>query len=184
MELIETTIKDCWLIRNTIFHDERGYFLESFNQRKFSDLSGWQGSFVQDNQSSSSKNVIRGLHYQEGAHAQAKLVRVLQGRVLDAAVDLRPDSPSFGKVFTAELADDNEYQLFVPRGCAHGFSVLSESAVFFYKCDNYYHRPAERSIFLFDDDLQINWRINRNDAILSLKDQQAPLWGAFLSGIV
>lgn len=181
MELIETPLKDCWLIKNTLIGDERGYFLESFNHRKFSNLTGWEGQFVQDNQSASSYGVVRGLHFQQGEYAQAKLVRVLQGKVLDVAVDLRPDSPSFGKSFAVELDGSNEYQLFVPRGFAHGFSVLTEKAVFFYKCDNYYNKASESGIHPFDPTLNIQWQIDAASAILSAKDKAAQSWEAYLA---
>jgi dTDP-4-dehydrorhamnose 3,5-epimerase len=181
MELIETPLKDCWLIKNTLIGDERGYFLESFNHRKFSNLTGWEGQFVQDNQSASSYGVVRGLHFQQGEYAQAKLVRVLQGKVLDVAVDLRPDSPSFGKSFAVELDDSNEHQLFVPRGFAHGFSVLTEKAVFFYKCDNYYNKASESGIHPFDPTLNIQWQIDAATAILSAKDKAAQSWEAYLA---
>jgi dTDP-4-dehydrorhamnose 3,5-epimerase len=170
MEIVETPIPGCFLIKNRLFTDKRGYFFESFNHRRFCELTGWQGQFVQDNQSESSYGVIRGLHFQEGAMAQAKLVRVLQGRVLDVALDLRPDSAAFGQVFTAELADDNGHQLFVPRGCAHGFSVLSPKAVFFYKCDNYYDKASERGIHPLDAELAIDWKIDAAAHLLSEKD--------------
>lgn len=181
MELIETPLKDCWLIKNTLIGDERGYFLESFNHRKFSNLTGWEGQFVQDNQSASTYGVVRGLHFQQGEYAQAKLVRVLQGKVLDVAVDLRPDSPSFGKSFAVELDDSNEHQLFVPRGFAHGFSVLTEKAVFFYKCDNYYNKASESGIHPFDPTLNIQWQIDAATAILSAKDKAAQSWEAYLA---
>jgi len=183
MELIETPLKDCWLIRNSIFPDERGYFLESFNHKKFSSLTGWEGEFVQDNQSASSFGVVRGLHFQLGEHAQAKLVRVLQGKVLDVAVDLRPNSPSFGKMYSVELSDNNEFQLFVPRGFAHGFSVLSEKATFFYKCDNYYHKSSESGIHPFDTSLNIDWKIAKEAATLSIKDQTAQSWQQYLASL-
>ena len=134
---------------------------------KFSNLTGWEGQFVQDNQSASTYGVVRGLHFQQGEYAQAKLVRVLQGKVLDVAVDLRPDSPSFGKSFAVELDESNEHQLFVPRGFAHGFSVLTEKAVFFYKCDNYYNKASESGIHPFDPTLNIQWQIDAATAILS-----------------
>lgn len=180
MEIIETPLKDCFIIRNSIFGDQRGYFFESFNHRRFSELTGWEGQFVQDNQSSSACGVVRGLHFQRGEHAQAKLVRVLQGRVLDVAVDLRPHSPSFGKSFSIELSDDNACQLFVPRGFAHGFSVLSETATFFYKCDNYYHKASEGGIHPFDETLAIDWMIEPGKAVLSEKDRLAGSWNELL----
>ncbi|HMP92980.1 MAG TPA: dTDP-4-dehydrorhamnose 3,5-epimerase [Phnomibacter sp.] len=176
MKVIETPLKDCYIIENTLFGDSRGYFFESFNQQRFAALTGWQGSFVQDNQSHSSYGVVRGLHFQQGQWAQAKLVRVLHGRVLDVAVDIRPDSPSFGQSFAIELADDNRYQLFIPRGFAHGFSVLSPSATFFYKCDNQYNKASEAGFHPYDPTLNINWQIPRHQALLSEKDQQAMSW--------
>ena len=183
MEIIETPLKDCYIIQNTIFSDDRGYFFESFNHRKFSQVTGWEGSFVQDNQSESTYGVVRGLHFQGGEHAQAKLVRVVKGRVLDVAVDIRPDSPSFGKSFSIELSDDNKYQLFIPRGFAHGFSVISPSAVFFYKCDNYYNKASEGGINPYDTSLAIDWMVPAGDAILSEKDMSASSWEAFRNGI-
>jgi dTDP-4-dehydrorhamnose 3,5-epimerase len=181
MEIIETPLKDCYIIRNTIIGDSRGYFFESFNQQKFSERTGWNGQFVQDNQSESVFGVVRGLHFQKGEWAQAKLVRVLKGRVLDVAVDLRPQSPSFGRSFAVELSDNNECQFFVPRGFAHGFSVLSESATFFYKCDNYYNKASEGGIHPFDADLAIDWKIPEAQAILSEKDRSAAGWDAYKS---
>lgn len=183
MKKIETPLKDCFIIENTLFQDGRGYFFESFNQQKFTELTGWEGQFVQDNQSESIYGVVRGLHFQQGDYAQAKLVRVLVGRVLDVVVDIRPASPSFGKTFSIELSGDNQYQLFVPRGFAHGFSVLSESAVFFYKCDNLYQKSAEACIHPFDASLAIDWKIPADEAVLSAKDQAAESWQNFLKTI-
>ena len=181
MQIIETPLKDCYIIKNTIFNDGRGYFFESFNHKKFAELTGWTEQFVQDNQSHSSYGVVRGLHFQQGEHAQAKLVRVLQGKVLDAAVDLRPGSPSFGKSFTVELDEHNEYQFFVPRGFAHGFSVLSPTATFFYKCDNFYNKPSEGSIHPYDPELNIDWKIPAVEALLSDKDKAAGSLKDYLS---
>ncbi len=180
MEIIETPIVDCYLIRNKRFGDSRGYFFESFNHRAFSQATGWEGQFVQDNQSQSHYGVVRGLHFQEAPHAQAKLVRVLQGRVLDVALDLRPGSPSFGRHFSVELSDDNAEQLFVPRGCAHGFSVLTEAATFFYKCDNYYNKAAEGGIHPLDPALGIAWQLPMDKIVLSEKDRQAPDFASYL----
>lgn len=181
MQLIETPLKDCYIIRNTIFKDDRGYFFESFNHRKFSELTGWEGNFVQDNQSESVFGVVRGLHFQADEYAQAKLVRVIKGKVLDVAVDIRRDSPSFGKSFSIELSDENENQLFIPRGFAHGFSVLSPSATFFYKCDNYYHKGSEGGINPYDKDLAIDWLIPPREAILSEKDMKAGSWADYMA---
>jgi dTDP-4-dehydrorhamnose 3,5-epimerase len=183
MQIIETPLKDCFIIQNAIITDDRGYFFESFNHRKFSQLTGWEGSFVQDNQSESVYGVVRGLHFQSGEHAQAKLVRVVKGKVLDVAVDIRPDSPTFGKSFSIELSDDNKSQLFIPRGFAHGFSVISPSAAFFYKCDNYYNRASEGGINPYDKNLAIDWQVPPGDAILSEKDMKAISWKEYISGI-
>lgn len=183
MEILETPLKDCYIIQNAIYSDDRGYFFESFNHRKFTEVTGWEGSFVQDNQSESTYGVVRGLHFQSGEHAQAKLVRVVKGKVLDVAVDIRPDSPSFGKSFSIELSDDNKYQLFIPRGFAHGFSVISPSAAFFYKCDNYYNKASEGGINPYDITLAIDWKVPAADAILSGKDMKAASWEAFKKGI-
>lgn len=138
---------------------------------------------MQDNQSESSYGVVRGLHFQKGDHSQAKLVRVLKGSVLDVAVDLRPDSPSFGKSFSLLLTDENKEQLFIPRGFAHGFSVLSPTATFFYKCDNYYNKASEGGIHPYDKELNIDWKIAMEDAVLSAKDAEAPGWSNFVAGL-
>jgi dTDP-4-dehydrorhamnose 3,5-epimerase len=183
MEIIATSLNDCYLIRNNIIHDGRGYFLESFNHEKFARATGWNESFVQDNQSCSTYGVVRGLHFQIGEHAQAKLVRVLQGKVIDVVIDLRPQSSTFGKWFAAELSDDNQYQLFVPRGFGHGFSVLSPSAIFFYKCDNYYNKASEGGIHPFDADLAIDWGVPVADAILSEKDRNAESWQVYKTSL-
>jgi dTDP-4-dehydrorhamnose 3,5-epimerase len=138
MNFIPTKLEGCFILEPKIISDERGYFMESFNEKHFQDQIGQPIHFVQDNQSFSSKGVLRGLHYQTGSHAQAKLVRVLQGEVLDVAVDIRPDSPTFGQHIAIALSAENQKQFFLPRGFAHGFLVLSETAVFFYKCDNFF----------------------------------------------
>jgi dTDP-4-dehydrorhamnose 3,5-epimerase len=179
MEIVETPISGCLIIKNTLFRDERGYFFECFNQRKFQDLTGWDGHFVQDNQSESAYGVVRGLHFQEGNFAQAKLVRVLAGKIVDVVLDLRPESPSFGEVFSVELNDAQESQIFIPRGCAHGFSVISPKATFFYKCDNYYHKESESGIFPLDSDLNINWKLETGNIILSEKDKIAMSWARY-----
>ncbi|RTL49062.1 MAG: dTDP-4-dehydrorhamnose 3,5-epimerase [Sphingobacteriales bacterium] len=176
MKTTPTPLRDCYLIEDTVFKDERGYFFESFNQQTFFKQTGLNICFVQDNQSASLKGVLRGLHFQKGPQAQAKLVRVLEGAVLDVAVDLRKDSPSFGQYFAVELSAANHLQLFVPRGFAHGFVVLSERAVFFYKCDNYYNKAAEGGIRYNDAQLQINWQIPADALIISEKDRILPMW--------
>lgn len=170
MRVEETKLKDCFIIKNTIFKDPRGYFFESFNQQKFNELTGLNVQFVQDNQSKSTKGVLRGLHFQFCTYAQAKLVRVLEGKVLDVAVDIRPNSKTFGQHVAVELTAENETQLFVPRGFAHGFVVLSETATFFYKCDNYYHKLSEGGIIYNDPQLAINWQLPSKDLLLSEKD--------------
>jgi dTDP-4-dehydrorhamnose 3,5-epimerase len=174
MKVEETKLKDCFIIRDTVFNDPRGYFFESFNQQRFASLIGLNVSFVQDNQSKSTRGVLRGIHYQQGEHAQAKLVRVLEGVVLDVAVDLRADSPTFGQWETVELTGDNHVQFFVPRGFGHGFVVLSETATFFYKCDNFYNKASEGGIIYNDASLNIDWKINENEVLLSDKDKVLP----------
>lgn len=171
MKIIETPLKDCYIIEPTIFEDERGYFYEKFNEKKFHELTGLPTHFVQDNVSKSSYGVLRGLHLQKGEHAQAKLVSCAEGKVFDVAVDLRPDSSTFGKWFGVELSDENKLQLFIPRGFAHGFSVLSPTAIFTYKCDNYYNKESESGVIWNDKDLDIDWKLPLSDVILSEKDQ-------------
>lgn len=171
MKIIETPLKDCYIIEPTIFEDERGYFYEKFNEKKFHELTGLPTHFVQDNVSKSSYGVLRGLHLQKGEHAQAKLVSCLEGKVFDVAVDLRPDSPSFGQWFGIELSDENKLQLYIPRGFAHGFSVLSSTAIFAYKCDNYYNKESESGVIWNDKDLDIDWKLPLSDVILSEKDK-------------
>ena len=174
MNFISTPISGCFVIEPKVISDERGYFMESFNEKTFQDGVGQQVHFVQDNQSFSTKGVLRGLHYQTGNHAQAKLVRVLSGEVLDVAVDIRPESPTFGKHVTALLSGENQRQFFVPRGFAHGFLVLSETATFFYKCDNFYNKESEGGIFYNDADLNIDWQFSTENLIISEKDAVLP----------
>jgi len=166
---------DCYVIHDNLIGDARGYFFESFNRHTFREQTGLDVDFVQDNQSSSQKGVIRGLHFQRGEHAQAKLVRVLQGRVMDVAVDIRKGSPTYGKSFSIELSENNQTQLFIPRGFAHGFEVLSEQAVFFYKCDNFYNKAADAGILYSDPALNIPWQTPDSERILSPKDVAQPL---------
>lgn len=174
MEYIETAIAGVWIIEPKVFNDARGYFMEAFKQAEFDAHIG-KTQFIQDNESCSTGGVLRGLHYQLSPYAQAKLVRVIRGSVLDVAVDLRKGSPTFGQHVAVELSEDNKRQLFVPRGFAHGFHVLSEEAVFTYKVDNPYMPAAERSIRYDDPDLAIDWRItSREGLILSEKDLKAP----------
>jgi dTDP-4-dehydrorhamnose 3,5-epimerase len=171
MRIEQTPLKDCFIIHEKVHGDARGYFIETFNSRDFKAATGLDIEFVQDNQSRSSKGVLRGLHMQRGAAAQAKLVRVLEGAVLDIAVDLRKDSPSFGQHFAIELTADNRKQFFVPAGFAHGFVVLSEAATFFYKVDKFYEPGNEVGIMYNDKDLNIDWRLADNELILSEKDK-------------
>lgn len=175
MKIEKTPLQDCYLIHNTVFKDNRGYFFESFNQQTFAKLTGLDVHFVQDNQSASTKGVLRGLHFQTGDAAQAKLVRVLQGSVLDVAVDLRKGSPTYGQSHSVELTEDSHTQFFVPRGFAHGFIVLSERATFFYKCDNFYNKAAEGGLAYNDPQLKIDWRLSHTELILSDKDLINPL---------
>lgn len=178
MPFISTKIKDVVIFEPRIFTDDRGYFFETYNEKLFND-NGITAKFVQDNQSKSSYGVIRGLHFQKGEHAQAKLVRVLQGSVLDIAVDLRAGSETYGKHVAVELSDVNNLQLFIPRGFAHGFSVLSRTAVFAYKCDNLYCKESEGGIDCSDPDLGIDWQIPAEDRVLSEKDKLHPLFKDF-----
>ncbi len=171
MTILETKLKDCYIIEPNVFEDDRGSFYESFNKKEFQLETGLEINFVQDNQSKSSYGVLRGLHFQKGDAAQAKLVRVLSGSVLDVAVDLRRDSTTFKKNFSIELTAENKKQLFVPRGFAHGFVVLSEEAEFFYKCDNYYNKEAEGGIIYNDENLKIDWKVPENELIISNKDR-------------
>lgn len=170
MEIQETGLKDCLIIKPRVFEDPRGYFFESFNKKTFEEKTGLSGNFVQDNQSFSSYGVIRGLHAQSGEFAQAKLVRVLKGEVLDVAVDARPGSPTYGKHISVKLSAENHLQLYVPRGFLHGFSVLSETAEFFYKCDNFYNKASELGVIYNDKDLAIDWMIPADKAAVSDKD--------------
>lgn len=174
MKATETKLKGCFIIEPTIFEDERGYFFESYNQRDFCEAIGREVHFVQDNQSFSKKGVLRGLHFQRGEHAQAKLVSVLQGRIQDVVVDLRKDSPTFGQHLSIELSDENKKQVFIPRGFAHGFLTLSDKAEVFYKCDNYYNRQAEGGISYDEPGLNITWQLKGEHLQLSEKDESAP----------
>lgn len=175
MKAIETELKGCLILEPEIYEDSRGYFFEPFNHNRFCKVIGKKVDFVQDNQSFSKKGVIRALHYQVGDHAQAKLVRVLQGKVLDVAVDLREGSETFGQHVAVELSSENRKQLFIPKGFAHGFAVLSESAEFFYKCDNYYNAGSEGGIIYNDRDLEIDWKLSETEVILSEKDATLPV---------
>ena len=171
MRIEQTPLQDCFIIHEKVHGDARGYFIETYNQRDFKAATGLNIEFVQDNQSRSTKGVLRGLHMQRGAAAQAKLVRVLEGAVLDIAVDLRKGSPSFGQHYAIELTADNHKQFFVPAGFAHGFVVLSETATFFYKVDKFYEPGNEVGIMYNDKDLNIDWKLTDAEIILSEKDK-------------
>lgn len=174
MNVTETKLKGCFIIEPRVFQDDRGYFFESFNKNQFNKAIGEEVSFVQDNQSFSKKGVVRALHYQVGEYAQAKLVRVLQGKVFDVAVDIRKGSVTFGQYVAVELSAENKKQLFIPRGFAHGFVALSETAEFFYKCDNFYNKEAEGGIIYNDPTINIDWGINKEELLLSPKDIELP----------
>ena len=172
MRVKETKLEGCFVIEPQVFCDERGSFFESFNQKKFEEKTGLKVNFVQDNQSISQRGVIRGLHLQKGEFAQAKLVRVIKGRVLDVAVDLRKESPTFGKHFSIELSGNNNKQLFIPRGFAHGFSVLEDDTIFAYKCDHYYNKESECGVVYNDKELDIDWKLNKEEIVLAEKDKE------------
>lgn len=174
MRIEETLLPGCFLVHDTFHGDHRGYFFESFNRKTFLAQTGLDINFVQDNQSHSQRGVLRGLHFQQGDAVQAKLVRVLKGKVLDVAVDIRQQSSTFGKHVAVELSEDSHTQLFVPRGFAHGFVVLSEEATFFYKCDNYYNPATEAGIIFNDPALAINWQLPETELLLSAKDKVLP----------
>lgn len=173
MKIIKTEIEDLLIIEPKVFGDERGYFFESYSLAKFVD-AGLDYNFIQDNQSKSSYGTIRGLHFQKGEFAQAKLVRALEGAVIDVVVDLRVGSKTYGKHFAIELSAENNRQLLIPRGFAHGFSVVSETAIFAYKCDNIYNKDSEGGIAFDDEDLNIDWQIDISKAIVSEKDKNLP----------
>lgn len=170
MEVIKTEIEGVVIIEPRIFKDDRGYFYESFSQREFEEKV-FRTTFVQDNQSKSSYGVVRGLHFQKPPYSQSKLVRCIKGAVLDVAVDIRKGSPTFGKYVAVELTEDNHRQFFVPRGFAHGFAVLSDEAVFQYKCDNFYNKESEGAVAWDDPELAIDWRIPVEKVLLSEKDK-------------
>lgn len=174
MKIIETEIQGLFIIEPDVYGDSRGYFFESFSKKRFEEQTGINVDFVQDNESRSTYGVVRGLHFQRPPHAQAKLVRVVSGRVLDVAVDLREGSPTYGRHVAVELSGENHRQVFIPKGFAHGFSVLSEEAVFQYKCDDYYAPETEGAVAWDDPDIAIDWRIPADKMILSEKDKKHP----------
>lgn len=175
MNIIKTEIEGAYIIEPKVFGDDRGYFLESFSLRLFKEFTGCDINFVQDNESMSKKGVLRGLHFQKYPYSQSKLVRVIKGRVLDIALDIRQDSPTFGKHIAVELSGENKRQFFIPKGFAHGYLCLEDDTIFSYKCDEYYHPEAEGSVFWNDPELAIEWGLDRGALILSQKDQAAPL---------
>lgn len=183
MEVIKTDIEGPLIIKPKVFGDARGYFFESFSQREF-DAKVGELRFVQDNESCSRRGVMRGLHFQMPPFTQAKLVRCVRGAVLDVAVDIRRGSPTYGRHVAVELTEDNHRQFFVPKGFAHGFSVLSDVAVFQYKCDEFYHPEADAGISILDESLGIDWRIPLEEAVLSEKDTRHPLLSGFESPFV
>ena len=180
MNVIPTAIEGLLIIEPRVFRDSRGYFFESFSQREFEEKVG-PITFVQDNESMSTRGVMRGLHFQRPPYTQSKLVRCVKGAVLDVAVDIRKGSPTYGQHVAVELTDVNHRQFFIPKGFAHGFAVLSDIAIFQYKCDEFYHPESESGISILDDSLGINWRIPLTDAILSDKDTKNPLFQDFVS---
>ncbi|MDG2195018.1 MAG: dTDP-4-dehydrorhamnose 3,5-epimerase [Polaribacter sp.] len=172
MKIAPTKLAGCFVLTPTVFSDERGSFFESFNQQAFLEKTGIEASFVQDNQSISQRGVVRGLHFQKGAFSQAKLVRVIKGSVLDVAVDLRKNSTTFGQHFSCILSEEKNTQLFVPRGFAHGFSVLENDTIFSYKCDNYYNLASESGIIYNDPQLDIDWMLPESEMVVSEKDRR------------
>jgi dTDP-4-dehydrorhamnose 3,5-epimerase len=183
MTIEQTPLKDCFIIHDKVHGDARGYFIETYNSRDFKAATGLDIEFVQDNQSRSSKGVLRGLHMQKGAAAQAKLVRVLEGAVLDVAVDLRKGSPSFGQHYAIELTADNNKQFYVPAGFAHGFVVLSEFATFFYKVDKFYEPGNEVGIMYNDKDLNIDWQLPTSELIFSEKDKTLGSFAEYVASL-
>ncbi|MCH5226510.1 MAG: dTDP-4-dehydrorhamnose 3,5-epimerase [Muribaculaceae bacterium] len=180
MKATPTKIEGVYIIEPRVFKDDRGYFFESYSKRAFDEAIA-HVDFVQDNESCSTKGVLRGLHFQKPPYSQAKLVRCVVGSVLDVAVDLRKDSPTYGQYVSVELTEDNHRQFFIPKGFAHGFEVLSDVAVFQYKCDEYYHPEAEGGIDAFDPMLGIDWHTARNEAIISDKDKKHPKLADFVT---
>ncbi len=173
MNIIETPIKDLLILQTRVFEDARGYFFESYNQKRFNEL-GIDAQFCQDNQSKSSYGVIRGIHFQKAPHSQAKLVSVTVGKVWDVAVDLRQNSPTFGQWYGVELSEENKTQFYIPKGFGHGFSVLSEVAVFSYKCDDFYTPELDGGIRFNDPDLKIDWKVSVDESKISNKDLNLP----------
>ena len=183
MEIIKTDIEGVLIIKPRIFGDDRGYFYESYNRKALKELAPQIPDFEQDNQSYSTYGVLRGLHFQKAPYAQAKLVRVVSGKVLDVAVDLRPGSPTFGKHVSVELSGENHLQFFIPEGFAHGLSVLSHEVVFQYKCSSYYNKESEGGIIFNDPALGIDWKLPERDIILSPKDRLHPTLAQYIKSL-
>lgn len=183
MKVTKTDIEGVLIIEPRLFNDARGYFFESYNRKNYEE-AGITADFVQDNESCTTRGVMRGLHFQRPPYAQAKLVRCVKGKVLDVAVDIRKGSPTYGQHVAVELSEENHRQFFIPRGFAHGFAVLSDTAVFQYKCDNYYHPEADGGISIQDDTLGIDWQIDPTEALLSEKDTKHPLLKDFDSPFI
>jgi dTDP-4-dehydrorhamnose 3,5-epimerase len=175
MNIITTHIEGLLILEPRLFPDDRGYFFESYNQRTFRDLTGLDINFIQDNQARSTKNVLRGLHYQNPPHAQTKLIRALEGVIWDVAVDIRKESKTYGQWFGVELSAENKRQFLIPQGFAHGYSVLSETAEVFYKCDDFYSKADEGGVYYADPALNIDWKIAPGQAIISEKDERQPM---------
>ena len=184
MNVLKTDIEGVLIIEPRVFGDARGYFFESFNAKEFAEMTGLDITFVQDNESKSKYGVLRGLHFQLPPYTQSKLVRCVKGKVLDVAVDIRKGSPTYGKWVSCELTEENHRQFFIPKGFAHGFCVLSEEAVFQYKCDDFYHPEAEGALAWNDNEICINWPIPEEDILLSEKDKHHPLLKEFKSPFV
>ena len=180
MNLVKTKLDGLVVLKPTVFNDSRGYFMESYNQKNINKLLG-NVNFVQDNESESSRGVLRGLHFQKPPYTQSKLVRCLKGSVLDVALDLRNDSKTYGMIETILLSEENKNQLFIPKGFAHGFVVVSESAIFSYKVDNYYNPDSESGVLWSDLDLNIDWKINKNEIIVSEKDKNLPTFNEIIN---
>jgi dTDP-4-dehydrorhamnose 3,5-epimerase len=180
MRVLETHLEGCFVIEPKIFEDDRGSFFESFNKGVFEKKTGLKVNFVQDNQSVSQRGVLRGLHMQKGEFSQAKLLRVVQGKVLDVAVDVRKGSKTFGQSFSCVLSGENNKQLFVPRGFLHGFATLQKDTIFTYKCDNFYNKEAEFGVIYNDKNLNIDWELKENEILLSEKDKKLKLLNNFL----
>ncbi|MGN6567977.1 MAG: dTDP-4-dehydrorhamnose 3,5-epimerase [Flavipsychrobacter sp.] len=175
MNAIATPFEGLFILEPRVFNDDRGYFYESFNQQTLEKITGFKNSFIQDNQARSVKNVLRGLHYQNEPSPQTKLIRALEGAIWDVVVDLRKNSKTFGQWYGVELSAENKRQFLIPRGFAHGYSVLSDTAEVFYKCDNFYNKASEGGVLYSDPALNIDWKIDLKDAIVSEKDQVQPL---------